>query len=297
MSPHAPEFAVTSTPPMQPQMSPMQANGLSPLAPAHQQHGMGQQGPGPQGYLEEGFTYCEYPQDFYGHQGQMDMQAGHDVMPLEAWGDRWSSWGQSPGAARTARRRGGKGKKDRQASSPASSYSGIQFSYAVSSSPLPNGAAQPAATPKSATSAAASVPAFQLPPKAATVELPQSAAFPPMSPTASSAAFASSTTMSPAPYPRERLPTSPQEFLPTTPHEFPTSPQFIAEQFPSSPAAYSAMSPHAAVSPAFPTSPHATPIAADGGGQQDYFCEVVMLMANGNLEERLRAHENIPYED
>ena len=29
--------------------------------------------------MDPASRYCEYPADFYGHQGQMDMQAGHDV--------------------------------------------------------------------------------------------------------------------------------------------------------------------------------------------------------------------------
>jgi hypothetical protein len=35
---------------------------------------------------------------------------------------------------------------------------------------------------------------------------------------------------------------------------------------------------------------------ANGNGR-DYFAEVCQIMAEGNLEQRLRAFENVPYED
>jgi hypothetical protein len=183
------------------------------------------------GYLEEAaFSYCEYPPDFYHGQQRQDVQLeltpAHEVHG--AWSgqndcnNHWQQYplGTSPTARANPRRRGGKGKKDRQASSPASSYSGIQFQYAVSSSP------------------------------------PQVAA----------AAVSPGT--APAPAWRQSMSPHPPD----------------------------CMSPQPSPQNGYAAPPH-SPMNDPQLPKPDLFGQVCMLMAHGNLEERLREHENIPYED
>merc|ERR1719199_1038541 len=220
------------------------------------------------------------------------------------------------GAGRQPRRsRGGKGRKGPTAGSPASSYSGMAFSYAVSASP-------PAANAPPATPTARRASGLGLSPTSSGIEAtstqgsfvsPASATFSPADRFAQNASFESyGSAQSPpdfqpesrssftsegrfgAPLGLESL--SPTNTAPTTylqKHQDCYSPSEMYSHHSRSPLqVYAPSSPqHVGALQSACTSPAAPSCTSP------IFTEVVKLMAHGNLEHQLREHENVPYED
>jgi hypothetical protein len=200
------------------------------------------------------------------------------------------------------RSRGGKGRK--AAGSPASSYSGMAFSYAVSSS-------APAATapPVTPTARRASVSSgshnSNVSPHASTF----SPAFSPAD-RFSGGSFDGFVPASPQGFQPENFgPSPPQPLDSFSPQGIPMecfSPQgqssaqgmesFSPQKYPGN--GYNSLEVFTPASPANVYAPPTSPQVGLGQGcSSPIFAEVVKLMAGGNLEQRLRQHENVPYED